>query len=187
MEQLSGESPPQQQQQNDKWKRNCGGAALVALSDALKDSGGRGTLITTRRPNYGVGALRDREAVTKYGIGSSSEQKLFTPLQQLVQRNNDAVGMIKNICFKGKHFVYNVGKMDEEITAIELAERILKTIPNSKSKLIQIDYPNEYPKDEPMRRCPNIDKYYDEFNQKPSIGIDEGLYNFYQYAKKNWL
>lgn len=96
MEQLSGESSPQQQQQNDKWKRNCGGAALVALSDALKDSGGRGTLITTRRPNYGVGALRDREAVTKYGIGSSSEQKLFTPLQQLVQRNNDAVGMIKD-------------------------------------------------------------------------------------------
>eukprot|EP00985_Skeletonema_marinoi_P035039 scaffold45442_cov307-Skeletonema_marinoi.AAC.1 len=96
MEQLSGESSPQQQQYNDKWKRNCGGAALVALSDALKDSGGRGTLITTRRPNYGVGALRDREAVTKYGIGSSSEQKLFTPLQQLVQRNNDAVGMIKD-------------------------------------------------------------------------------------------
>ena len=95
--------------------------------------------------------------------------------------------MIKNICFKGKHFVYNVGKMDEEITAIELAERILKTIPNSKSKLIQIDYPNEYPKDEPMRICPNIYKYYDEFNQKPSIGIDEGLYNFYQYEKKNWL
>ena len=70
---------------------------------------------------------------------------------------------------------------------IKLAERVLKTIPNSKSKLIQIDYPNEYPKDEPMRRCPNIDKYYEEFNQKPSIGIDEGLYKFYQYAKKNWL
>ena len=100
---------------------------------------------------------------------------------------DDAVGMIKNICLKGKHFVYNVGKMDEEITAIKLAERVLKTIPNSKSKLIQIDYPNEYPKDEPMRRCPNIDKYYEEFKQKPSIGIDEGLYNFYQYAKKNWL
>lgn len=95
MGQLVGEYPPQQQQ-DDKWRRNCGGAALVVLGDALKDSGGRGTLITSRRPNYGVGALRDREAVSNYGIGSSSEQKLFTPLQQLVQRNNDAVGIVKD-------------------------------------------------------------------------------------------
>ena len=86
----------QQQQQSDTWTRNCGGAALVALGDALKDSGGRGTLITSRRPNYGVGALRDREAISNYGIGSSSEHKLFTPLQQLVQRNNDAVGIVKD-------------------------------------------------------------------------------------------
>ena len=99
----------------------------------------------------------------------------------------DAINMIKNICLEGKHFVYNVGKMDEEISAKNLAERVLKTVPNSRSKLIQIDYPNEYPKDEPMRRCPNIDKYLKEFKQKPSVGIDKGLQNFYQYAKKNWL
>jgi len=100
MEHLLGESPHQQQpQQNDARTRNCGGAALAVLGDALKNSGGRGTLITTRRPNYGVGALRDREAVTSYGVGfrdSSAEQKLFTPLQHLVQRNNDAVGIVKD-------------------------------------------------------------------------------------------
>ncbi|MDA8846105.1 NAD-dependent epimerase/dehydratase family protein [Candidatus Pelagibacter bacterium] len=100
---------------------------------------------------------------------------------------NDAVVMIKKICLEGKNFVYNVGKMDEELTAIELAQKVLHSVPNSKSKLIQIDYPDNYPKNEPMRRCPNIDKYYKEFKQKPSIGIDEGLINFYQYAKKNWL
>ena len=93
MEQFVGGSP---QQQNEKWNRNCGGAALAVLSDALKESGGRGTLITTRRPNYGIGALRDREALAKYGVGSATEQKLFTSLQQLVQRNNDAVGIIKD-------------------------------------------------------------------------------------------
>ncbi|KAL7453213.1 hypothetical protein ACHAWC_004887 [Mediolabrus comicus] len=92
MEQLVGNTSAQ----SDKWKRNCGGAALAALSDALQNSGGRGTLITTRRPNYGVGALRDRQAVSNYGIGSVSEQKLFTPLQHLVQRNNDAVGIVKD-------------------------------------------------------------------------------------------
>jgi hypothetical protein len=37
-----------------------------------------------------------------------------------------------------------------------------------------------------MRRCPNIDKYYEEFKEKPKINLKTGLYNFYQYAKKNW-
>jgi hypothetical protein len=79
----------------DSLARNCGGAALVALADALHDSGGRATLITTRRPNYGVGALADREG---RGVGpaarqlrqhspyrnATDEQRLFTPLQRLV-------------------------------------------------------------------------------------------------------
>lgn len=99
---------------------------------------------------------------------------------------DDAIVMIKNICFEGKGFVYNVGNMDEEITANELAKKVLETVPNSNSKIVKIDYPNEYPKDEPMRRCPNIDRYYDEFKEKPKINLKTGLYNFYQYAKENW-
>jgi UDP-glucuronate decarboxylase len=99
---------------------------------------------------------------------------------------DDAVHMIKNICLEGKSFVYNVGNMDEEITANKLAKKILEIVPNTNSKIIKIDYPNEYPKDEPMRRCPNIDKYYEEFKEKPKINLKTGLYNFYQYAKKNW-
>jgi len=84
--------------------RNCGGAALAALADALHDSGGRATLITTRRPNYGVGALADRE---KFGTPSSrsqhlkqspyrnesDEQILFTPLQHLSKSLPDSESM----------------------------------------------------------------------------------------------
>ena len=99
---------------------------------------------------------------------------------------DDAVLMIKKICFEGKSFVYNVGNMDEEITANQLAKKILETVTNSSSKIVKIDYPEEYPKDEPMRRCPNIDRYYNEFKEKPKINLKNGLYNFYQYAKKNW-
>lgn len=44
----------------------------------------RGTLITTRRPNYGAGALRDREAgqQSQY-LRTPNEQRLFAPLQNL--------------------------------------------------------------------------------------------------------
>lgn len=100
---------------------------------------------------------------------------------------DDAVSMMKNIIINGKSFVYNVGKMDEEISANDLAKKILQVVPDSKSQLIQIDYPQDYPSDEPIRRCPDISKYLDEFNQKPLIGIDEGLTKFFQYAKKNWI
>lgn len=42
MEVLLGDSVPSSRQElDDKWKRNCGGAALAALVDALKGSGGR--------------------------------------------------------------------------------------------------------------------------------------------------
>ena len=97
---------------------------------------------------------------------------------------DDSITMIKNICLEGKGFVYNVGRMEEEISANELAKKVLEIVPNTKSKIIKIDYPNEYPKDEPMRRCPNIDKYLEEFKEKPRIDLKTGLSNFYQYARK---
>jgi hypothetical protein len=44
----------------------------------------RATLITSRRPNYGVGALRDREVGQQSPYSSiPNEQRLFTPLQRL--------------------------------------------------------------------------------------------------------
>ena len=44
----------------------------------------RATLITTRRPNYGVGALRDREAgeQSNYTM-AEKEKRIFSPLQHL--------------------------------------------------------------------------------------------------------
>ena len=77
-------------------RQNCGGAALAALADALHDSGGRATLITTRRPNYGVGALADREGrgycPRNFKLQQQSpyrkmtdEHRLFTPLQRIAR------------------------------------------------------------------------------------------------------
>jgi len=59
---------------------SCGGAALAVIGDALADTGGRGTLMTTQRPNYGVGRLRHRASPTQY-LRSRLEQKLYTPIQ----------------------------------------------------------------------------------------------------------
>ena len=87
-------------------------------------------------PKFMSQAMKN-EDITIFGNGKQTRAYCYI---------DDAIHMIKNICLEGKHFVYNVGKMDEEISAKNLAERVLKTVPNSKSKLIQIDYPNEYQK-----------------------------------------
>ena len=68
--------------------RSCGGAALAVLSSALSTTGGRGVLLTSHRPSYGVGTLRDREAggAAKHYQQIQSEKELYTPLQHLVKR-----------------------------------------------------------------------------------------------------
>jgi protein transport protein SEC24 len=58
---------------------SCGGAAMAFLVDTLQHCGGRAVWISWRRPNHGVGSLRDRErlkeAYTRY------EGFLYSPLQ----------------------------------------------------------------------------------------------------------
>ena len=68
--------------------KSCGGAALAVLSSALSTTGGRGVLLTSHRPNFGVGTLRDREAggAAKHYQQIQSEKELYTPLQHLVKR-----------------------------------------------------------------------------------------------------
>jgi len=61
---------------------SCGGAALAFMADALKDCGGRATWISWRRPNFGVGLIRDRELNNlQFYTNESSERPLYCPLQ----------------------------------------------------------------------------------------------------------
>eukprot|EP00978_Attheya_sp_CCMP212_P002337 scaffold4839_cov57-Attheya_sp.AAC.2 len=61
---------------------NCGGAALAVMADALHETGGRGTLLTSHRPNFGVGGLRDRQGPDyRLYANEAKERSLFLPLQ----------------------------------------------------------------------------------------------------------
>ncbi|GAX29030.1 hypothetical protein FisN_7Hh378 [Fistulifera solaris] len=57
---------------------SCGGAALAFLSNALASSGGRGTLLTWRRPNFGVGSLAYREESQALLLGRSRAENTLT-------------------------------------------------------------------------------------------------------------
>jgi UDP-glucuronate decarboxylase len=102
----------------------------------------------------------------------------------------DAIPQIINVCFFGKEFVYNIGNDQEEISATKLAIKINTILKNNnikkKIKILKINYPNSYPSNEPLRRCPNISRLKKEFRYRPSIDLNKGLNYFFEYAKKNF-
>ena len=69
----------------DCWELSCGGAALAFLSDALRESGGRGTIVTWRRPNFGVGRLSHRDERRSTTMGGHEDLAPYTPVQLLSQ------------------------------------------------------------------------------------------------------
>ncbi len=139
-----------------------------------------------------------------YGNGMKSKDKRIIPqffYQSLKNRNitvfdkglqtrsychiNDAIIMIVHIIFKGKNFVYNVGNPNEEKNALEIAQ-LIKKICKSNNNITKISYPKDYPSDEPLRRCPNIQKFIKEFGYKPKINLQKGLEEFKNYASDNF-
>ena len=70
---------------------------------------------------------------------------------------------------KAKGQVVNIGNT-LEVTILELAKKIKKTT-HCKSAIVF----HPLPKDDPKRRCPNLDKLYEITSWKPSVTFDEGL------------
>ena len=63
-----------------------------------------------------------------------------------------------------------------EFTMIELAEKVIK-MTNSKSKLVF----RPLPKDDPVRRKPDISKAEKILNWHPNVPLDEGLKKTIEY------
>ncbi len=110
--------------------------------------------------NFIVQALRG-EDITVYGDGKQTRS--FCYISDMVE---GLVRLMDKDRFTGP---VNLGNPDE-ITVLELAERILKLTP-SKSK-IRFD---PLPRDDPARRRPDIDLARGILGWEPRVGLDEGL------------
>lgn len=81
--------------------------------------------------------------------------------------------------------VYNIGAKEPEISAADLAKKIIK-ISNSKSEIIvRGDVPQDYPSDEPLRRCPDIRRAISELGYQPKVGLKHGLKAYLDWAASN--
>ena len=78
--------------------------------------------------------------------------------------------------------IYNIGNQFNEISMIKLV-KIFDNLLKKKNKFKLIDYPKNYPADEPMRRCPNINKAIHDTKYYPKVSVKEGVYRVLKYNK----
>ena len=76
---------------------------------------------------------------------------------------------------------YNIGNSHPEITISDLASK-LEDILGSPIQKSFVEYPDEYPSDEPMRRCPDLKKSKAHLEYEPQISLEEGLRRSIKWA-----
>jgi UDP-glucuronate decarboxylase len=112
--------------------------------------------------NFIVQALAD-EDITIYGDGSQTRS--FQYISDLIE------GMIK-MMDNDEDFVgpVNIGNPGE-FTMLQLAEKVLEMIPQSKSKIVH----EGLPQDDPKQRKPDITLAHRKLGWKPKVNLEEGL------------
>lgn len=127
-------------------------------------------------PNF-VNSIISGNSIKVYGTGEQTRTFCYI---------SDAIVALLTILIEGsKPDVYNVGNPTPEISMSKLAI-LVKEISALNSPIEVIDYPIKYPTDDPNRRCPKIDKLYNEFKFRPEINLKEGISRFYKWAVENY-
>jgi len=120
--------------------------------------------------NFIVQALKNKD-ITIYGDGSQTRsfQYIDDLIEGMVKMMDNESGFIGPV---------NLGN-PVEFTIKELAERILKMIPKSKSKIVF----KKLPEDDPKQRKPDISLAKEKFGWVPRIELGEGLKKTIGYFK----
>lgn len=119
--------------------------------------------------NFIVQALQN-EDITIYGDGSQTRS--FQYVDDLVE------GMVRTMQKDGFTGPVNLGNPDE-FTIKQLAETILGMIPNSTSKLVYKDLPQ----DDPKQRQPDIQLAKQELSWEPKVKLRDGLVKTIDYFR----
>ncbi len=98
----------------------------------------------------------------------------------------DAINGFIRVMVKGvAREPYNIGNPTPEISMVDLVKEIEK-IKKTPVQLDLIAYPDSYPADEPLRRCPDIKKAKLQLNYAPQVSLQEGLSRFLSWTTENY-
>lgn len=121
--------------------------------------------------NFILQALRN-EDITIFGDGSQTRSFQFVDdlIEGMIKMMNNTEGFVGPV---------NIGNPGE-FTMKELAEKILKLIPESTSKLVFKDLPS----DDPRQRKPEITLAKEKLDWEPKIALEEGLKKTIEYFRE---
>jgi UDP-glucuronate decarboxylase len=124
--------------------------------------------------NFIVQALKN-EPITIYGSGNQTRSfqyidDLIPALMKMMENKDNFIGPV------------NLGN-PEEFTIKDLAEKVLKLIPESTSQIIY----KSLPSDDPRRRKPDVSLAKEKLNWEPRIKLAEGLVGTIKYFKQKIL
>lgn len=130
---------------------------------------------------------KDDRVLPKFIYAGLQNQPLTVHLPGLQTRTlcyiTDAmVGFLKTLLIGKNGEVYNIGRDLEEVTVVGLAEKVSEAF-NGKLKINRIEPPTEYPQDQALRRCPNIDKAREQLGFSPKIDLKTIIQKTLEWGK----
>ncbi len=72
-----------------------------------------------------------------------------------------------------------------ETSMIDLANEVSK-VWQRKIEIVLLEYPDSYPPDEPLRRCPDITKARLQLDYRPTVELSVGLERFMNWATETY-
>ena len=154
-----------------------------------------GMQITSVRPfnNYGPGMkLNDKRAPPDFASAVVKNRPIVlfsdgTPQRTFCYISDAVVGYLKAIAY-GKYDFFNIGMDKPEISISNLARIFADTGKTVYGQNIEVVFKKSddvyYMKDNPERRCPNINKARSLLDFNPKIGVYEGVERFLSYLKE---
>jgi UDP-glucuronate decarboxylase len=128
-------------------------------------------------PNF-ASRIKGGRPLSVYGSGQQTRTFCYI---------TDALNGFLRVIARGRSGeTYNIGTSSPEITMRDLVERIGAVL-GRRPDLRLVDYPETYPGDEPMRRCPDISKARSQLGYVPRVDLAEGLARFLGWADENYL
>lgn len=125
-------------------------------------------------PNFAWSVASNKE-ISLYGDGSQTRTFCYV--------TDAIVGFLKVLVNSPQADVFNVGNPSPEVSINDLVQVVGKVLSTS-PKIKYVEYPESYPADEPMRRCPDISKIQSMLGYQPKINLEEGLSRFFEWSAK---
>ena len=128
-------------------------------------------------PNF-ASRIKAKKPLRIYGQGDQTRTFCYI---------TDALtGLLQVILRGAPNEAYNIGNPEPEVSVIRLAE-IINNVLDYKMHYEVVNYPDNYPANEPNRRCPDIRKAQEHLGYNPQVKLEDGLKRFFSWTDSNYI